>query len=41
VYQKQDGTAGASYEMYCDTLQIIDWADKPGENGNGEHSNEG
>lgn len=35
IYQKNDGSAGASFEMYADELRVIDWEEKPGDNGNG------
>jgi single-strand DNA-binding protein len=35
VYTKADGTAGAGYDVYCDDLRVIDWAEESGGNGDG------
>lgn len=32
VYTKNDGTAGAQYEMYADELRVIDWQESEGDN---------
>lgn len=36
IYTRNDGTAAASYEVYADTVRVIDWAEQAEGSENGE-----